>query len=84
MGFRMQRFHHLLPSKLQGFRLLPRRDSHPQARATLRWARYYRCLTPKQKQTPKHRNDTETKIALTPNTGFAIPMPRKGSFYQFQ
>jgi len=39
MGFKRQRYHHLLPSKLHGFGLLPWRDLHPQVCAALRWAR---------------------------------------------
>lgn len=39
MGFKRQRFPHLLPSKLHGFGLLPWRDLHPQVCAALRWAR---------------------------------------------
>ena len=40
MGFRKQRLHHLLPSKLQGFRLLPWWDFPPQVRAALCWVCY--------------------------------------------
>ena len=39
MGFKRQRFPHLLPSKLHGFGFLPWRDLHPQVCAALRWAR---------------------------------------------
>ena len=46
MGFKRQRFPHLLPSKLHGFGFLPWRDLHPQVCATLRWARQYLSLTP--------------------------------------
>jgi hypothetical protein len=47
MGFKRQRFPHLLPSKLHGFGFLPWRDLHPQVCAALRWARQDKRPGPK-------------------------------------
>lgn len=52
MGFKRQRFPHLLPSKLHGFGFLPWRDLHPQVCATLRWARQFSSLTPDSPRQP--------------------------------